>query len=200
MTLTAQASVPRRHWATAKSFKNSGVSSADGAEEVTALGKLAFASLWLLVFTIPWEDAITISGLGTSAHLVGVAAVVLGVLAIIERGTLRRPTTGHLMMALFVMSAAATYLWSLYPEGTLTQTITYIQLLTLVWLIWELATRGMQQRRLMQAYILGTVVSGADTIYNFLAHQQSAYQRYAGARLDANELGLMMALSIPVSY
>jgi len=39
-----------------------------------------------------------------------------------------------------------------------------------------------------------------DTVYLFLSHQESVYQRYAGARLDANDLGLMMALSIPVSY
>jgi O-antigen ligase len=52
----------------------------------------------------------------------------------------------------------------------------------------------------MQAYVFGTFVSGIDTVYLFLSHQESAYQRYAGARLDANDLGLMMALSMPVSY
>jgi len=54
--------------------------------------------------------------------------------------------------------------------------------------------------RLMQAYVLGTFVSGIDTIYLFLSHQESVYQRYAGAGLDANDLGLIMALSIPMSY
>jgi O-antigen ligase len=52
----------------------------------------------------------------------------------------------------------------------------------------------------MQAYVFGTFVSGLDTVYLYLAHQESVYQRYAGARLDANDLGLMTALSIPVSY
>jgi len=103
-------------------------------------------------------------------------------------------------MGLFVMLAGASYLWSLYPEGTVTQTITYIQLLMMVWLMWELASRGREQMRLMQAYVLGTFVSGIDTVYLFLSHQESVYQRYAGARLDANDLGLIMALSIPVSY
>jgi O-antigen ligase len=103
-------------------------------------------------------------------------------------------------MALFVMLAAASYVWSLYPEGTLTQAVTYIQLLMMVWLMWELASRGREQMRLMQAYVLGTFVSGIDTVYLFLSHHESVYQRYAGARLDANDLGLMMALSIPVSY
>src|SRR5260370_13622930 len=52
----------------------------------------------------------------------------------------------------------------------------------------------------MEAYVFGTFVSGIDTVYQFLSHREAAYQRYAGARLDANDLGLMMALSIPVSY
>jgi O-antigen ligase len=183
-------------------LKQSGrpVCSLAGAEEFSGLGKLAFASLWLLVFAIPWEDAITISDFGTSARLIGMLTGGLGVLAIVERGRVRRPAPGHIIMALFVMLAAVSYLWSLYPEGTLTQVLTYIQLFTLVWLIWELSPRGREQTRLMQAYVFGTFVSGIDTVYLFLSHQESVYQRYAGARLDANDLGLMMALSIPVSY
>ena len=171
-----------------------------GAERLSTLGKLAFASLCLLVFAIPWEDAITIGEFGTTARLVGMIAIMLGVMAVMERGKLRRPVLGHLLMTLFVMLAALSYLWSLYPEGTLTQIITYIQLLAMVWLIWELAPHTQDQIRLMQAYVFGTFVSGIDTVYLFLSHQESVYQRYAGARLDANDLGLMMALSIPVSY
>jgi len=52
----------------------------------------------------------------------------------------------------------------------------------------------------MQAYVFGTFVSGIDTVYLYLSHQESAYQALCRARLDANDLGLMMALSIPVSY
>jgi O-antigen ligase len=169
-------------------------------DELSGVHKLAFAFLWLLVFIIPWEDAITISGVGTSARLVGLLAMGLGLLAILERGRIRRPTAAHLMMLLFVILAAVSYLWSLYPEGTLSQEITYVQLLLMVWLIWELCAGVREQRSLMRAYVLGTCVSGIDTLYNYLSHQESAYQRYAGARLDANDLGLMTALSIPISY
>src|ERR1700738_4337049 len=90
-----------------------------GAEEFSGLGKLAFASLWLLVFAIPWEDAVTISDFGTSARLIGMLTGGLGVFAILERGRVRRPAPGHILMALFVLLAAISYLWSLYPEGTL---------------------------------------------------------------------------------
>ncbi len=190
----------QRHWTSPRLDKDSALGCVLVAEQPSCLGKVAFASLWLLVFAIPWEDAVTISDFGTSARLIGMVTGVFGILAIVERGRVRRPSPGHFLMALFVVFAAVSYLWSLYPEGTLTQALTYFQLFTLVWLIWELSPRGREQKRLMQAYVFGTFVSGIDTVYLFLSHQESVYQRYAGARLDANDLGLMMALSIPVSY
>lgn len=168
--------------------------------ESTSLRQLAFASLWLLAFAIPWEDAVTISGFGTSARLIGVVAIGLGLFAIMERGSVRRPAPGHYMLILFVISAAVSYMWSLFPEGTWNQTLTYLQLLIMVWLIWELCPEAQHQLRLMQAYVLGTNISALDTIYEFFSHVQADYQRYAGARLNANDLGLMMALSIPFSY
>ncbi len=171
-----------------------------GTEQLSTLGKIAFGSLWLLVFAMPWEDAITISGFGTSVRLIGMVTFGLGILAIGERGKVRRPAVGHLIMAFFVMLAALSFLWSLYPEGTLTEAFSYIQLLTMVWLIWELAPNLQEQMHLMRAYVFGTFVSGIDTFYLFISHQESVYQRYAGAKLDANDLGLIMALSIPMSY
>src|SRR5882762_9066546 len=110
-----------------------------GTEQLSTLGKIAFGSLWLLVFAMPWEDAITISGFGTSVRLIGMVTLGLGVLAVVERGRVRRPALGHIVMALFVLLAALSYLWSLFPEGTLIEAFSYVQLFTMVWLIWELA-------------------------------------------------------------
>jgi len=171
-----------------------------GTDKSSRSGSLAFASLWLMVFAMPWEDAFTIPGFGTSVRLVGMVAFALGVFTVLERGKIRQPALGHVIMILFVMMAGLSFLWSLYPEGTLIEAFSYAQLLTMVWLIWELAPDLQKQMHLMQAYVLGTFVSAIDTVYLFLAHQESAYQRYAGAKLDANDLGLIMALSVPMSY
>lgn len=194
------APMSRRPWTSPELDKKGAAGRFGEAKGVSVLGKLAFASLWLLVFAMPWEDAVTISGFGTSARLIGMVALGLGVLAIIERGKIRRPAAGHIVMGLFVLLAALSYLWSLYPEGTLIQTYSYIQLFAMVWLIWELAPQVREQIQLMRAYVFGTFISGIDTIFNFFSHQESVYQRYAGAKLDANDLGLIMALSIPMSY
>jgi O-antigen ligase len=176
------------------------VSSSVGAEDRSAMGRLAFAFLWLLVFAIPWEDAVTIPGFGTGTRLIGIPALALGVMAIIERGRLRCLGAGHLIMTLFIIWATISYLWSVNPEETLVEVFAYIRLLTMVWLIWELSSRHREQTRLMQAYILGTFVSGIDTVYLFLSHHEAAYQRYSGGGLNPDDVGLIMALSIPISY
>src|ERR1700704_2387940 len=58
-----------------------------GGEELSGLGKLAFASLWLLVFAMSWEDAITIAKFGTTAHLIAGARCPLCFRGVVHRST-----------------------------------------------------------------------------------------------------------------
>jgi O-antigen ligase len=171
-----------------------------GAENYSSIGRLAFALLWLLVFAIPWEDAVTIPGFGTGTRLIGIPALILGVIAVIERGRVRHPGAGHVIMILFALWATVSYLWSVDPEETLVAASSYRQLLAMVWLIWELAPGLREQMLLLNAYVLGTFVSGIDTAYEFLSHHEAAYQRYTGGGSNPNDLALLMALSIPASY
>jgi O-antigen ligase len=170
-----------------------------GASRLSGVAKLAFAFLWLTVFAIPWENALMVPGIGTIARLIGVMAGVLGLIAIVEKPSVRFPSVGHILTTLFVLWAAATYFWTASPEDTLVAVGTLIQLLVMVWLIWELAPQERRQKRLMQAYVLGTWVSGIDTVYRYSFHMESV-SRYTGSGLNPNDLALFMALSIPVSY
>src|SRR5258708_8729872 len=115
----------RRPSAPPRPDNNGAVRSLAGAEGSSVLGKFAFAFLWLLVFAMPWEDAITISDFGTSVRLIGMVTEGLGVLAMIERGKVRRPSPGHIVIALFVLFAAVSSLLSLYPESTLVHSFSY---------------------------------------------------------------------------
>jgi O-antigen ligase len=168
-------------------------------EPLSSLGKVAFISLWLLVFVIPWEN-VMIPGVGTVGLAVGTLASGIAILAIIEKGRLRSLTTGHVLMILFVMWAATSYLWTLDPDFTTKEVPVYLRLLLMVWLIWQLLPDAQHQIGLLQAYVFGTLVPSIDTIVRFMNHKEAAYLRYAGAGSNPDDLGLIMALSVPISY
>ena len=194
------ASVLRPHWAPARPFNLAAGHFCVGAR-ISGLGKLAFAFLWLMAFAIPWQNALMVPSIGTIGRLIGLLAGGLGILAIIERQSVRFPSRGSLLTALFVLWGTASYLWTLDPEETLVAAGTSIQLLLMVWLIWELAPQERDQRRLMQAYVLGTCVSGIDTVYRYFFHLESnLINRYTSTGFNPNDLALVMALGIPVSY
>jgi O-antigen ligase len=161
--------------------------------------RLACLSLALLAFTIPLEN-VMIPGVGLLGTVVGMVAVGICALAILDRGTVRPLAAGHVLMMAFVLWASASYLWSFDPEGTLVQVALYFRLLLMVWLVWQFCARAEQQARLLQAYLLGAAVAGVDTIHQFIRRNEAAYQRYAGAGMDPNDLGVVMALSVPIAY
>ena len=44
--------------------------------------KLAFATVWLLVFVTPWENMMLVSGGGTITREIGVLAFIMALLAV----------------------------------------------------------------------------------------------------------------------
>jgi len=156
-------------------------------------------SLWLVVLVIPLENVV-IPGVGLLSIVVGMVATGICLLAIIERGNLRPLDMGHALMGLFVLWATVSYLWSHDPDGTIVVAAVYVRMLVMVWLIWQLSSDAGQPLRLLQAYVLGTFAAGVDTVYQFVRQNEATYQRYAGAGANPDDLGLMMALSVPVAY
>jgi O-antigen ligase len=87
---------------------------------------------------------------------------------------------------------------------------TYLQLLAAVWLIWELAGTATRLEKLLQSYVFGTCVLAVSTLFNYSmgytasdASTDSGVtrwhdSRYTAAGVNENDLGLMLALSIPM--
>jgi O-antigen ligase len=165
-----------------------------------APSKLAFVFLWLFVLSFPTEKAIHVEGFGTVSRLLGIFALGAGVLAVAINGKIRMPLAAHGALAAFVLWSALTMRWSLDPEATGLKASTYLQLLGMVWLIWEFCPTQRRIHGVMQAYVLGTVFAAIDTIAHFARAHQTYYQRYAGGGFDPNDLALTLALGIPMSY
>jgi O-antigen ligase len=168
--------------------------------KMRGLTRVAFALLWLFIFTIPWENVIIIPGLGTIGRLVGIVAFGVGILAIIDRGHLRRFAALHGLMALFVIWGAFTLIWSKAPDRTRDEVVTYLQVLLMVWIIREMATNDWTQKSLISAFVLGTYVSTISTLMSAITGISAHYHRYSAEGFNPGDLALTVVLSIPFSF
>jgi O-antigen ligase len=170
------------------------LSSPKGGQLLTST---AFAFLVLFVFAVPLENALVLPGVGTFGRLVGLAAFAVGLFAVIEKGHLRSPLPVHLVMLAFVIWASLTYFWTVSPDDTVEEVLSYVQFLAMVWLIWELAPLPRQRVNLMQAYLVGTGVSATGALLHIGA--AAGVTRNSTFNMNPNDIGLRLALSIPMA-
>ena len=170
--------------------------------------RLAQIAIWSFIFTVPWEDALLLPGLGTGARVAGGIALPLGLIGIIYADRWR----GHPMlfwMAAFFCSTALSMFWaanSFSPFWTVTPgdpqlwITSYVQLLIMVWLLLQLLDRVEAIRTALLAFVLGSYVAAIATVQAFSSGQAAAYQRYAAQGFDPNDLGVTLALGMAVAW
>jgi O-antigen ligase len=161
--------------------------------------KASFCFLWILIFVIPWENGIVIDGFGTLSRVVGIPAFGMALLAILECGTLRALVLQQMILLFFLIWGGLTYFWSFSPASTITCFFTFVQLFTMVWLIWEFAQTRREQLLLLRAYSLGSIVSSVATLAGFFAQTGLQSGGYSGLNFNPGDLAFTLALAIPIS-
>src|SRR6188472_2786822 len=103
---------------------------------------IAFASIWLFCFVIPWEGVIRISGVSVASRAAGALALGCTLFAVLFSGRLRRWQGLQIAALIFVLVAGAELLLLHIPK--LPQKYwTFPQLFLVLVMIWEVArTRG----------------------------------------------------------
>ena len=91
--------------------------------------------------------------------------------------------------------------WSLQVDLTTERFKTNLQLLLLVWLIWQTVRDLRQLRILLQGFVIGSCIAVILTMINSSQNLRAVDSiRYAGAGADPNELGLTLVITMPISY
>src|SRR5947208_3306255 len=95
-----------------------------------------------------------------------------------------------------VLWAVVSSLLTIDPVATRARLMTYLQLVVLVWLIWEIAWSPERQRALLQAFVLGTCFAALGTVSNYLSGVSVDVEaaRFSTLHTNPNELGLTLAL------
>ncbi len=165
------------------------------------LPEIAWALLWLLVFSMPWEKSLWVPQVGTISQLLGMLAFAAGALVAARRGAVRRPNAVLVAATLLACWFAATYFWSFDRPATVVRIKTFAELLALLWLIWDQCRGAARQRQLLAAYVFGAAAASGIAFWRYAHHQQTYYLRYAASGFDPNDFGLILALSVaPALY
>jgi O-antigen ligase len=79
--------------------------------------------------------------------------------------------------------------------------LTYLQLIGLILVLWDLYTSWTAVRAGLQAYVLGGYISVASVVLDYTKGGASVYQaRYTAVGFDENDIGLILALGVPIAW
>ena len=172
-----------------------------------SINRIAFIALWLFIFSMPWERAVAIPGVGGAGTMFGLVAFAAGAAAVFQGGKLkaRVPSLFMILFAFFVFWTGLSFFWAINPDGAQTRFQSFLQFLIMMWLIWELCRTHGRRLSLLQAYVWGSYVVIAMVIYNFVANpfvpteDQNLY-RYTGINDNPNSVATLIALGIAMSW
>ena len=161
---------------------------------------VAFALSLLLVFVIPLENLVMGEEGGTLSRALGLGVAGFWLVTVLLTGRMRRLLPFHFVVFLYVLWHALSVTWSYDVERTAARTLTYVQQLGLVLILWDLYTTPRRLSLALQAYVLGAYVSALSTVYNYLQGSAYSYERYAATGFNPNDLGVILALGIPTAW
>ena len=156
----------------------------------------------LLIFIIPVEGLINIPGIGTIAKMAGLVVGVVWLATVIVTRRLRRPSTFQVLLVLFVAWNALSVLWSANPQRTANHVFTWVQLLGLAFMFWDIYSSRPAILGGLQAYVLGAYVAVGSALLNYLSGRAfyTNYERFASGDTNPDGFGFILALAIPIAW
>ncbi len=150
---------------------------------------------------IPWENMITTgTSVTTGARIVGVLVAAFWVGTVVFTGRFRKPHPFHIVVYLFLIWNAMSFFWTVDVDLTVARLQTYFRLAVMVLILWDLYKTSAALNAGLQAYVLGAYVAIGGTVVNYLIDGDQGARRFAATGFDANNLGVILALGIPVAW
>lgn len=158
---------------------------------------IAFWASLFLVFAIPWENTVTISGLGTISRILGFLVIGCWAGTILITGKIRRPHPFHLFVLAFMMWNALSLFWSIDLKLTQSRIITYLQMFAFIYILWDLYTTPTALKAGLQAYVLGAYISLYSMLSNYVSGTSIHVEgRFTANGFNENAIGVVFALGV----
>jgi O-antigen ligase len=163
------------------------------------LEKTAGWAILLLVFCIPWGDAIQVFDDLQFSRLLTLPALVVW-LALAGRQGTRNTLPPHLFMFLFILWTGMSLFSTVDQYRSLRRMLSYCQLFLDAWLIYQVTRTGPQYLRVLQAYVLGCWIGLMGLAYNFFTGTIMGDGRYTAPGFDPNDLAATVTLGIVMAW
>lgn len=159
---------------------------------------------WLslvLIFTIPWEGAFHLTGLGTAATVMGLVVGAFWVVTILLTGRIRKPVGYLIATCVLVFWVALTSFWSVDPVESMGSVLRWLQSLIFVFILWDLYRTRAALLAGLEAYVLGAYVAVGGAVINYLGSNPfyTNADRYSVGDTNPDGYGFIVALGIPVA-
>ncbi len=164
---------------------------------------LAHIFVWLFVFTVPWQNMIVLPGIGTISSILGMMAIGATILHVVMGGRVRSLVAFHWFATAYFAWTFLSAFWGIARQESIMKEVqTYVQIFVMLWVVWEASPSRNRLLNLLQAYVLGGYVAAGSTIRNYLAGVgiQEDAQRFSATGFDPNDLGVILALGLPMAW
>ena len=123
------------------------------------------------------------------------------VLAVLSSGRVREPRAPHLLALLFVVWNAASLMWTVDGPATLRSVLTYVQLLVLMYLLYDTVDTWKAVRHTLAAYLAGCYVTVVTLLVGYAVGgpDSEMYGRVTVGGFQPNDVGLILALAVPIA-
>jgi len=149
---------------------------------------------------IPWEGNFVIPGFVTLSRFFGAGTFVLGVIAVVVSGRIRRWPLELYVLGLFVAWSGVSVLWSESTSDTIRLAQSYSLLFVFVWLIWEFADTFKSQIWLFRMFIVGIMFPLASAVLRLLYMDVMGVVRVTAETVNSNTMALSLVVATVLTY
>jgi O-antigen ligase len=165
-----------------------------------ALRTTTLVALVAFVFTVPTASMLVVSwGAGTVSRVVGIVALPLALLAVALGGRRYRWLDVHVAMVALGLWAAMSSFWTLDAAATMERSLTLVQLVALLVLIWEFGSDHGRWRALLWAYLAGCAVACVQLLQAAALGAELHRGRYSFGGFNPNDLVQVLVLGVPIA-
>jgi O-antigen ligase len=154
-----------------------------------------------MVFTLPWENVISLPGLGRISKLIGLVTAVTWLASVLLSGRFREPRLTHFLALLFVIWNGFSLFWTVDGSATQGRVVTYAQLLGLMLVLWDTVDTTPRLRATLTSYLAGSYVTVVALLigYVLLGVATERHGRVTLGSFHPNDVGMILAVSVPVA-